>query len=214
MRVLFYHFLLVSTFMLSSFVSNAQKYFGYKGGVNLANVSTTEDGFITEERITGLSAHLFLDFTLINNFGLQPEMGFIQKGYRRTITLFGEKRYATKINYLDFSLNLKYRLGNKNLKGFLLAGPHFNFALSGNTKDLDEGSTNKVEIDEGGGINRTDLGITLGGGIGTSIRDGDLFLEIRYLHGLQTINVTAFDDGDLQNRGININVGYIFEIGR
>ncbi len=192
----------------------SQNYFGFRAGINLAYVSTTEEGFITNERVLGLNTHLFLDIALAEHFTIQPEIGFIQKGYRRTITLTGIKRYATKINYLDFAANMKYKFGDKNLKIHLLTGPYFGLAVSAQSKDLDDGDTNDIGIEEGGGIQRPDIGLTVGLGVGIPAGDGELFLDIRYLHGFNKINVNTFDDGDLRNRGQNISVGYSLPLGR
>lgn len=95
----------------------------------------------------------------------------------------------------------------------MLAGPYAGLAISGKTKDLDDNSTNDVRIEGGGRINRPDLGLTLGAGIGIPIREGDLFLDARYLLGL-VIMANDLDNGDLKNRGINCSLGYIFKIGR
>lgn len=202
------------TLFLSGLNLQAQNYFGFRAGTNLAYVSTTEEGFITNERVLGLNVHLFLDLGLGKNFAVQPELGFIQKGYRRTITLTGVKRYAIKINYLDLAASLKYKFGNKNFKAHLIAGPYFGLALSAQSKDLDDGDTNKIGIEEGGGIRRPDVGLTVGVGVGIPAGEGDLFLDIRYLHGFNKINVNSFDDGDLSNRGQNISIGYALPIGR
>ncbi|KAA3633630.1 MAG: PorT family protein, partial [Bacteroidetes bacterium] len=130
-------------FLFSGLNLQAQNHFGFRAGTNFAYVSTTEEGFITNERVLGLNAHLFFDLGLGDNLAFQPELGFIQKGYRRTITLTGIKRYAIKINYVDFAASLKYKFGSKNFKAHILAGPYFGLALSAHSKDLDDGDKNK-----------------------------------------------------------------------
>ncbi|KAA3624799.1 MAG: hypothetical protein DWQ02_22665, partial [Bacteroidetes bacterium] len=61
---------------------------------------------------------------------------------------------------------------------------------------------------------RPDFGIAVGVGAAIPSGDGDLFLDIRYLHSFNKINVNYFDDGDLRNRGQNITVGYLWPLSR
>ena len=193
---------------------NAQHYFGLRTGANFATVTTTEEGFITKKRTFGMNGVVFFDFSLAEKLSLQPEVSFIQKGYRRTINLLGEKNYATKLNYFECALLLKFRFGEDDLKGYTILGPFLGRASSGKSIDLDDGSSNPVKFDAGGGFHREDLGMIIGAGIGLPAGPGNFIVDIRYLWGLYNINESYLDDGNLRNQGINVSLGYAFLLGR
>ena len=85
----------------------AQHSLGFRAGSNFANVSTTEEGTITKEKIFGANVGLFLALGVGKKMAIQPELSFIKKGYRTKIQLFEEKNYSTKLNYFDLSLLFK-----------------------------------------------------------------------------------------------------------
>lgn len=192
----------------------AQHSFGFRAGSNFANVSTTEEGTITREKIFGANVGLFLELGVGKKTAIQPELSFIQKGYRTKIQLFDEKNYSTKLNYFDLSLLFKYKIGGKRELGYVIAGPYLGRASSGKTKDLSDGDSTKVEFDAAGGFHRADLGLIVGGGIRIPAGYGNLMLDLRYNIGLYAINENYLLNGNLKNRGINISVGYGLPIRR
>lgn len=198
--------------------AQAQSYLGLRGGVNFANVPTTEDGGITKERIAGAIAGLYFDVKVNDKIAIQPEFNYVQKGFVRVV---GKPfHYVYRLNYLEWNVLFKYRISNinnsvkkkKRINAYLLAGPYYGWAFSGKRKNRVLDTTDDEVFHF---VKRGDTGLIGGGGIERPMGvGGNLIIDIRYNFGILPIDDWNLYDGKIKNHGILITVGYAFQLGR
>lgn len=187
---------------------NAQETrFGVKGGVNFAKL-TGDDVEDTDGR-TGLNLGLFAEIGVTETFKVQPEVLYSQQGLQSDFE-GGESKL--KLDYINVPVMAKFYVAD----GFALeAGPQFGFNVS-SKYELQLQNSNGDEIasaqkDVEDGVKKFDLGI--GGGVSYTMSSG-LFLQARYVHGLNSVYEGDSDDvglqGDLHNSNLSVSVGYFF----
>lgn len=202
MKTLKNSFLLLALLCCSS---AAMAQLGVRAGINLANVDFDIDDspvdIETDVRV-GFQVAAFYEAALSDNFSLQPELTFIQKGFKIEDT--GDDLTRT-LNYLEVPVLGKYNFNEGEVLFFLQGGPSFGFALSGEDKLGNQSEDIDFEEDD---VTRFDFGLQLGGGLGFPVGDGTLFFDARYLLGLTNGNEN--DDPTVFNRGIGLSIGYKF----
>ncbi len=132
------------------------------GGSNVSNAGSR----------TGVSIGGFATFHVTNQFGIEPELLFTQRGAHESsdgddITL--------KLDYIDIPVLARFDvpMTNSTLRPFFLAGPTFSFQVSCDAEESGEGGSISSSCDNlnnqtGGGFSKKsfDTGATLGAGIG------------------------------------------------
>jgi hypothetical protein len=136
------------------------------------------------------------------------------------------RQYET-LHYLDIPLMFEMNFGGGNLGAYVAAGPAFSFAIS-NGQGLEEITVSKpgveegarttfadraeYEIEMGNGKNDDykagDFSFNLGTGLAIILDQGEIGLDIRYVHGFRNIDV-----GGIKNRGFQIGVSYTHYFG-
>jgi len=190
--------------LLISVAVSAQLSVGLRGGVNIATQTFEADGFdISPDNIMGLTLAGILELGLTENFAIQPEIAFVQKGYQIDIEIFGTKSsIKNRVNHIDFPILAKYKFGGEAIGAYVAAGPTFGYAMSGSiTEDGD-----KEKYEDWEDYNRFEVGGSLGGGL----RFGKFFVDVRYLLGFTNL-FTGEDDeiSKARNRGISLSVGFL-----
>jgi len=162
-------------------------------------------------------------------FSVQPELSFIQKGFKATTKgemNIGEAYYNYtadqhyKINYLELPVMAKIEFGSPTARFSFLAGPSIGFGLGGKLKGtltLDDGydtfkddidadikfgdaPENQEEVEDVYFDNRLDFGLQVGAGVTLYNK---VAIEVRY--GLGFTNLS--DDEDTANRVLQFTVG-------
>lgn len=135
--------------------ANAQEMkFGAKAGANFSNFT----GDLDSDSTTGFYVGGFLDFTVSENFHVQPEVLYSMEGAK-----------DAKVNYVKVPIMAKYYLAETfNLQ----AGPYIGFKAGADSS-----------VDDG--VKSMDFGI--GAGAGYDITE-NLFVDARYNVGLQNIS--------------------------
>ena len=194
--------------------SQAQTYFGYRGGAIFAKVSTEWDGFIKDERRLGYYASVFFSFRNNKKLVFQPELSLAQKG-------FIERRWvksSNRVTYLDLALlmNYKFILKDNNIRrkekhiGYLIAGPYIGKLLSFKIKNLEgDGEVRDGVKDH---LNQTDIGAWFGCGLGVPFGRGSLLFDLRYDLGIINANNGRIPGGYLRHQNIMIGAGYTFQL--
>lgn len=139
-----------------------------------------------------------------------------------------------KLNYLTIPLHLKMHFRGKALGSFIMAGPEFNFALSGTYSNSYVDQNGKVvqgaeeilntngiatsgDIEFGSGANDIytsfDFGIALGGGLYYELEFGKVTFDARYYFGMSNLINTDDNDTKLKNKNLMIQVGYAIPLG-
>lgn len=202
------NFLTFSLFLISISVASAQ--FGVRIGANLANVSSDPEVFSTSSRF-GISGGLFYQVKASDNLIIQPEINFVQQGFKTELSILGITATSnTSLNYLQIPVLLKYGFGNMEAMNFFVqAGPYLGLGMGKiKSKSCASGVCETSESDFGSGdgqLKSSDFGLDLGAGININ---SNLSVDVRYALGLSDLDNSS--DGTAKNTAINIGVGYKF----
>lgn len=213
---------LMIAMMLCTFSFGLMAQVGVKAGVNFTNmVFDDEDTDVEDLARNGATKFtLGVEFILplTDAIALQPELLFSQKGAESSFVVLGQTfKNELTYNYIDLPIMFRFSLGDSYGEGlglYLNAGGYGAYALSGKTTSESPLGNTEMDLtfDEVDDQKRLDYGIVAGGGLTL----GNLFFEVRYLHG---INNLLDDDADnsndnkiskYQHRGVGLNVGIIF----
>ena len=181
----------------------AQISVGGRLGANIAKVDG--DGMDTNAKF-GLDIAVVADIPVTDAVSVQPELHFLQKGYKLDIGAGDDPTRA--LNYIELPVLAKYNFGDaESVSGFVLVGPSIGFGIGYKTKFGDEEETGSFSD---ANLNTVDFSANIGGGVNIPISSGTVVIDVRYLLGFANI----FDgEADAKNRGINFGVGYVTPIG-
>ena len=159
-------------------ISFAQIHFGFKSGLNLANVQN--EGHDNKAR-PGLYAGALAQIDLQNKLFIKPELFYSIKGYRSPATQFSGEA-TVSLNYINLAALAGYHATN-DLSLFI--GPEFGFLTSAKSKI--DGS--KLDISN---IYRDfDIGIDLGATYQLSKNFG---IDLRYNYGFKDLMNVIYTD--------------------
>lgn len=221
--------ILASTFIMLGLQVSAQKIFlGVKGGANFVNVTAPsileEVEFLPNfQPINSYNIGLVSELELTDNFGIQGEVVYTQKGFKLDesydLTLFDfpvpiGATAISRFNYVEAPLMLKAKFGNEKVKGYVLGGPTFGYATSG---ELTTRAKVIVEFDlfttdiplETIDYQRFEVGATAGGGLAVQVGSGQVFADARYHYGFTEVYDIPLVTENVQNRGVSLNIGYM-----
>jgi hypothetical protein len=119
-----------------------------------------------------------------------------------------------KLNYIEFPAVLGYRFAIQGSKvaPYVMAGGQFGIKASctaeggGVSEDCDTGLGTKVT--------GTDIGVTLGGGVGFPMGSGTIKADVRYLISFTNLISSATTTSTIKNEGFTIAAGYMIPFGR
>ena len=199
---------LVLIFCFSFFgipVIYSQHYVGVKGGPNLASINSDQ------KNSTWLwHAGIFAQFSIGNNFFIQPEMLYNLKGSDQDKLVIDPFKLRFKFEYFSMPFMFGYKLGDHVS---IMAGPEMSKLVRATTY-LFEGQTN-----EKFGMKEVDFAIN--GGVSINFTD-QFGIDLRYSHGLVKAVDIEFTDvngqslggtGDRKNRVLQASLFYGFGFG-
>lgn len=192
---------------------NAQLGLGVRGGVNIATSELEvkiDDKWDTEwnDYMVGVNAGLVAEIGISDKFAFQPELNFIQKGYKFDITNGTTHTVTTTLNYFEAPMLMKGMFGPGYLKFNALLGPTFGYAFNGKV-DSPEGKTD-IDFDF---VKRYDIGALAGIGISYDTGNGIVFMDGRMLWGFTNLDDSANSDNvNWHNRGFNFGIGYMYNL--
>ena len=213
--------------LLATLGVKAQTY--VQGGVNLANITTTNDGQTQSNKtLTTFNVGIMSRFGLSHTFDLESGLLFTGKGSKSTSN-FGSDYVVSKFNplYLEVPLNAVVKIplstaAKTNI--FLHAGPYIAVGVAGkSTTDVqfagvqshssssikfsnDNPFTSQQDDASYNKLKRFDYGVNLGGGLDF----GKFLLKANYGIGLAKINSTQSNnsvDNKNKYRTFSISVG-------
>ena len=194
--------------------------FGGRIGINSATVDIEDPSGLSVQPNSrvGLDIAAVVNVGVTEAFSIQPELHFIQKGFKLKLDFFGdEEETNTNLNYLEIPVLAKYAFGSESIQGFILGGPALGFGLSGKTKFKSSGQEDKEDVNFGSNedeLKTVDFGLAIGGGLGIPASTGLFFIDVRYLLGLANLsNEEGTGASTLKNRGVNVALGILFPIG-
>ena len=213
---------LILLLIAASFTQFAMAQVAVKAGVNFANMIFEDDQEDIKDLVkngaTGFTGGLAFIIPINGVLAFQPEILYTQKGSERNYTVLGED-YSDKLqyNYIDIPVLLRLSLGGTYGEGlglYVNGGVYVGYALNGKVEGTSPVGPYErdVKFDSEDREQRLDFGAV--GGVGLSL--GDLFFEVRYLHGINNLldndannnNDPGFDK--LQHRGVGLTAGWVF----
>jgi opacity protein-like surface antigen len=187
---------------------------GVKGGFNLATFSGADSK--GSEYKAGFAAGALVNFGVSDNFSIQPEFLYSQKGGSRDNIPYtpagGTSVNSTgksTLGYLDVPIMLRYNIGEDGKGLFVEVGPQGSFVLhqrtfyenaSGNEI---AGSRNTTTDD----LNKVMIGYV--GGLGYQITSG-LQLGLRYNGDFSQVYKKSANVANVHNSVFQFQVGYAF----
>ena len=108
-------------------------------------------------------------------FMLQPELHWMQKGFKIEDALTGDD-YTSTLNYIELPLLARINFGG-SLKVFAFAGPSVGYLISGSYEDANGGQDAQDILDE----------LEYSGYFGIGVGLGTLEVDLRYMAGLSDI---------------------------
>lgn len=215
--------------LLMAVTLQAQTSIGFRAGINYGSVSEPDviGKIIPDfENIVGTNFALVTEIGITNQFAIQPELTFTQKGFKIKegidINLFNIPlplgvKATTKVNYLEVPLLAKVKFGNDQIQSYLTVGPVLSFAAGGRFKTQAQLLFDIPVIDkkldlDALGYNRFEFSASVGGGVSVNTGNGSLFVDARYVHGFTDVYDVPVVDLKLKNKGFGINVGYLMPL--
>jgi hypothetical protein len=200
-----------------------------KGGLNIANISTTSGGHIDHANdLASFHAGIMGDVPLGKVLALQPGLLFTGKGSKTQTGQPGDAYYWKATSnpcYIEIPLNLvvKVPLADKGSDFFVGAGPYAAIGIAGknksegnagplgfnsseNIKFTDVDPSNQQESSGLGIMHRFDFG--LNGTAGFEL--GNVLLSVNYGYGLTKVNSVPKNNTDDKNkhRVLGVSVGF------
>ena len=192
----------IIVFILIAHIADAQSY-GFKAGVNFANVSTIMNGVTASPKsLTGFHGGVLADFNLKENLYFNSGILFSMKGFSGEGDVGqGNTSLTATLYYLELPLNLTYKIPIKDKSRFFIqAGPYIGYGIGVTEKvgnESEDGSFKEA------GLKSLDSGLGFGGGV----EFGTVAVGINYQIGLSDIN-DAHDvlDAVMKNKVLQISL--------
>lgn len=196
----------------------AQLEIGFRVGVNMAelNVDKIVANPLNFSEHKGIQISGIFNFQLSKRFALQPELGFVQKGFQYAMEGGDYQELLTNYFELPLLAELGIPIGNK-LQIFVDAGPSLSYLLSAKESvfdaDIDKLTTDNVDFDIRKEFERLDYGLNIGGGFSLRFGRSRLRFDARYnlgLNELLAIDSTQSVYNLAKNKVTNFSVGYTY----
>lgn len=171
---------------------------GLVGGLSSAKiVISTPGASISFDSRTGFVAGMSLRKVLDDALSLEADGLYVQQGFEASS---GDNTSRLNIDYLEFPVLLRYRLGSSSTFPFIAGG----VALAYKASCTGAISAGGVSVSEGCGqdVNTWDYGLLVGGGISSEALSGSL----RYFWGQGDIVDDA--NASMRNRVLMVMLGY------
>ena len=200
--------------LLTASLLSAQTKVGMQAGASFANVTIKAGGISLSPKLkAGISAGFIIDAQLNDNFGFQPALNFVQKGY---VIKDGTVKDHLNLNYIEVPLNFVYNAG-KNEGLFIGAGPSVAFGISGREKYTDndfpeDNSNDKVKFGSGTDeLKRMDVGANAVAGYKSA---GGFIISANYNLGFTDVSngdqTNPDEQGTIKNKYFSIRIGFMF----
>jgi len=180
--------------------------FGIKGGMNLSNISNTDDTFdadadVNSKSKVGFNGGVFANFPVAESFSIQPELLYNGLGTKITgkDTEGNEDALTMNLDYLSLPVMFQYNLVPQF---YLEAGPQFSYMLSSKLKYNDE--SQDIDTDN---FNKFDIGVGIGAGFNITPQFG---INARYVAGFTDIVKDNPSDNAMKNNNFQVGLFYKF----
>jgi len=209
--------LLITTTLFFVFFTKtmvAQPSMGPKLGLGFSKI-TNIGGDADIKSAANTRMHLGVVFNFIGGkvFSFQPEILYMQKGFKMISTEEKNVFYKLNTNYFEIPAMFKFSFGSEKIKGFFDIGPYFAYWASAKNKYRDDPDENVQQEDytfDNDDDMRLDVGLGFGGGVSYKLGPGKIVLDLRYDLGF--LNIVQDPDDPCANRTFGISVMYLFNL--
>jgi Outer membrane protein beta-barrel domain len=203
------HFLTILAVVAMMLSAEAQITIIPKLGADISNVAFTGvglNGTLMAGPKVGLLLGTAVEVGVTDVLAVQPEILFIQKGYKRTNA---GTTTISNVNYLEIPVLAKVKVKIQNITFFTIAGPVVSLAISGKEKKGEE--TTEIKIgSENSNTKKIDFSLQFGAGVMYK----NFVFDLRYGVSLtNSVVVTTGGDYSTKNRVISFTVGYSLPLG-
>jgi hypothetical protein len=183
---------------------------GFKFGLNIASLSGEDMGLTLKSKL-GVAAGAFASFTVANEFDVQAEVLFSQKGATYDFNDQGVvASYHFNFTYIEIPVLLKayIPMNNPAIRPAFYAGPFMAFKAGAKTKyEISAGGESQSGEEDMTGVKSTDFGAIVGAGVEIKTGSGKIGLEARYAFSFGTMST----EGDTsKHRVFSFLLGYSF----
>ncbi len=179
---------------------------GGEGGINIANVSVSEDFFdgINKSSRTGFWGGIFASFGITPIFGVRPEVLYSSNGFKLT-DAGDELKVSDNFIQIPVLVEAVIPVSDSPIRPVLFAGPAFGFEASCNVKGNIGGVSASDSCDDFGFDERkkTNFSIIFGGELGVETGKVIPAVGVRYDLGLTNLDDSGTGDS-LKNRTLTI----------
>lgn len=207
----------------------AQIAIGVRGGGNLstAHVTETLDQLTPDFRYApGFTAGIVSEINFGPYFALQPELNFVQKGFRfeesvnipiGRFDIPAGVEAQIRTNYLEVPLLAKLKLGNELVQGYLAVGPSVGYALNGRLitrpRLLVEFDPIKTDLNlDNLDYERFEVSATGVLGVQVNLNGVKLFADARYTHGFTELYNFPVVNEKIKNRNLALGAGLMIDL--
>lgn len=182
--------------------------FGVKTGLNLANITNTDEGKVRASFHIGGVA----EFAVNESFSIQPELIYSRQGSKATMNIYESETIVNvdavmKLDYINIPVMAKYYIKD----GFSIqAGPQVGFVVKAEAEAETSvmGMTVKASESMKSEVSSVDFGVNFG--LGYELPVG-VFFDARYNLGITKVNSESFDSmKNIKNSVFQLSVGYKF----
>ena len=182
--------------------------FGVKAGLNLANITNTEEGKMRPNFHMGG----VVEFIINDKFSVQPELIYSRQGSKVTMDIYEMETKISvdavmKLDYINIPVMAKYYIKDSFS---IQVGPQIGFIVKaeGEVEASAMGMTVKTSESMKDEVNSVDFGVNFG--LGYELPVG-VFFDARYNLGITKVNSESFEDmKNSQNSVFQLSVGYKF----
>lgn len=205
--------ILLDFFMAGLPVKAARISVGFKGGLNLTNISVLpKPADVAEFKyMNSPTGGLFFSLKL-GPIAIQPEFMFARRGTKYESYIDdGFYNVEWHHDYLEVLLLLKWSgLRTAPASPFFYFGPSYGFLMKATSVIYDAKGTKVDAIDSRDYFRPAELALVFGGGVEFKARAVKLSLEGRYHLGLSDVALAGFEVDYIKNRSISVLTGISF----
>jgi outer membrane protein W len=197
--------------------------YGAKVGMTLFNITQTPAEWEQEQLFkAGFTGGVFMNYALNENFSIQPELLYTQKGVKGSLDLWEEiivVDLKASFDYIELPLLAKYTfVPEKKFRPFVYGGPAFAYTLGSELTLSAFGFSADVDFSDLTHV--TDFLFIAGAGFDYPLGRGALLFDVRFQYGFTNVilsgdfevdgSTQTIDEDDFKNYGFAFMVGYGF----
>lgn len=205
--------LLIFAFLFTLVTEGYAQIFGVKAGLNLSNMHSKDKNESYDDNAKmnpGFHLGATAEFPIQDMFSFETGLMLSTKGSKMSET-YGSNKYEATASpiYLEVPLTAKAAYDMNGTKFFGIFGPYLALGIAGKIKTTGTGISSTSEKIKWGSGDSDDLkGLDYGLKIGVGAEMNNIQFGLSYGYGLANLSIDKSDGMKIQNRVLEISVGY------